>query len=106
MIKDAMLSRKTNTTWHLKHRYFKIRTGNNSPTSNVASNFLCEHKICFVQHFTSTHLSLEQHVRNMCKNISRRNIYVCSRFSCVCSRPVHVRKRTHAAQLRGNIAYK
>ena len=46
---------------------------------------LCAHKISFVQHFSTTHLYLERRVWNMCKNIFGRNIYVCSKFSSVCS---------------------
>jgi len=33
------------------------------------------HTIAFVQHFTRTHLYLERHVWNMCKNSFGRNIY-------------------------------
>jgi len=46
---------------------------------------LCAHTKIFVQHFTRTCLYLERRVWNMSKNMFWRNIYVCSKFSCVCS---------------------
>jgi len=44
---------------------------------------LCVLKISFVQHFSRTTLYFERCVWHMCKNISERNIYVSSKFSCV-----------------------
>ena len=55
------------------------------------------HNIAYVQHFTSTHLYIERHVGNACKNIFKGN-FVCapSLFVCAHQTPcVPQRARTH-----------
>jgi len=41
-------------------------------------------KISYVQHFTSTHLYLERHVGNMCKNILKGKC-MCVPSCCACA---------------------
>ena len=44
---------------------------------------MCAHKISFMQHLTTNNLCVKLIVRNMCKHIFRKNIYVHSKSSCV-----------------------
>jgi len=57
-----------------------------------------------VQHFTTINLYVELTVRNTCKNIFGRNIYVRSKFFCVHSSHNLCGMRAHA-HLRGNIGH-
>jgi len=62
---------------------------------------LCAQEIFWVQHFASTHLCLQWHVWNVCKNI-HLNENLCALLVCaLLTTCVHAR-----AQLRGNIGSK
>jgi len=55
-----------------------------------------------VQHFISTHVYLERHVRNVCQKHFKEKIYVRSKFSFV--RSSHdLCARTHARSLKGTL---
>ena len=67
------------------------------PMFPIICKSLCVHKISVVQDFTWTHLNLEWHIWNMCKNHFWRE-HLCalvSRSGCACPR----------AQLRLNISH-
>jgi len=63
---------------------------------------VCAQKICFVEHFTRSHLYLERRVWNVCKNISGRNVYARSKFSSVRS-PRDLCAHMHEHSLEGTL---